>query len=127
MITRQVGVLTAACLATTGFAVAGELAPMSGHSIYLGDFTGVVYYTAEQDGYHVIATVASGAESTPIRFISTLAPGQRVVISVPQGMGEPSVDIELARDGEALRVNELVAPRAALTDDAAPGTALAAR
>jgi hypothetical protein len=126
MIMRHLGALTAACLATTGFAAAGEVAPMSGHSIYLGDFTGVVYYTAEQDGYRVVATLASGPESMPIRFVSTLAPGQRAVISVPQGLGEPSIDVELARDGEALRVSELVAPRAAPTDDA-PATALAAR
>jgi len=124
--TRNFGVLTAACLATTSFAAAGELVPVSGHSIYIGDFTGIVYYTAEQDGYRVVATLASGAESTPIRFVSTLVPGQRVVISVPQGLGEPSIDVELARDGEAMRVNELVAPRAALTGDV-QGTSLVAR
>jgi hypothetical protein len=69
--------------------------------------------------------MASGAEGTPIRFVSTLAPGDRVLISVPRGVGEPSLDVEVARDGEVLFVNEPVAPRAELTDGAAP--ALVAR
>ena len=120
---RHFAVLAVACLGT-GFAAASELTPESGHSIHLGGVSGTVYYTVEPDGFRVVATLGSG-EATPIRFVSTLASGDRVLISVPQGLGEPSLDVEVVRAGEALYVNELVAPRAGLTDDA--GTALVAR
>jgi hypothetical protein len=86
----------------SGGAAAAELAPGSGHSIHLPDFTGVIYYTIEQDGYRVVATLASGPEAPPIRFISTLGPGQRVVISVPGAAGKPSKDFEIVHDGDAL-------------------------
>ncbi|MDX8481525.1 hypothetical protein RFN28_24125 [Mesorhizobium sp. VK24D] len=59
-------------------------------------------------GYNVVATLASGAEGLPIRFSSTLRPGQRVVISVPQAIGEPSVNFEIIRDGDVLLVSEPV-------------------
>jgi hypothetical protein len=95
-----------ACLATTGFAAAGELAPATGHSIHLGRFTGAIYYTMEEDGYRVVATLASGPEDSPIRFVSTLGSGHRMLISVPQGVGEPSLEFEVVRYGDALLVSE---------------------
>ncbi|WP_331375850.1 hypothetical protein [Sinorhizobium chiapasense] len=102
-----------ALLAMTGTAAASDLTPGNGHSIHLGRFNGAVYYTVEKDGYRVVATLASGAEEQPIRFVSTLASGQRLMISVPQEIGQPSVDFEIIRDGEVLLVNE---PGAALFD-----------
>ncbi|WP_245436150.1 hypothetical protein [Mesorhizobium tamadayense] len=42
----------------------------------------------------------------PIRFGSTLRSGQRVVISVPQAAGEPSVDFEIVRDGDVILVSQ---------------------
>lgn len=81
------------------------LAPRTGHAIHLARFDGIVYYTVEQDGYRVVATLASGAEGLPIRFIATLGPGQRIVISVPQSVDQPSVDFEILRDCDALLVS----------------------
>ena len=95
-----------ACFATSGFAAAGELAPASGHGIYLGRFTGAIYYTMEEDGYRVVATLASGPENSPIRFVSTLGPGHRMLISVPQGVGEFSFKFEVVRNGDALLVSD---------------------
>ncbi|RWK44046.1 MAG: hypothetical protein EOR46_04275 [Mesorhizobium sp.] len=46
-------------------AAAAELAPGSGHSIHLAAFDGVVYYTVEQDGYRVVATLAPGGTVSP--------------------------------------------------------------
>jgi len=107
-----------ALLTATGTAAASELAPGNGHSIQLGSFNGAVYYTIEQDGYRVVATMASGAEQQPIRVVSTLAPGQRVMISVPQAVGQPSVDFEILRDGKALFVSDPdFVPAAALEND----------
>jgi hypothetical protein len=97
-------------VALTGPAAAAELAPGSGHSIRLAAFDGVVYYTVEQDGYRVVATLASNVDALPIRITSTLLPGQRAVVSVPQADGQPSLDFELLRDGDALVVIDAVAP-----------------
>lgn len=99
---------TAPCNKTskTDLAMSPVLAPLNARSIHLARFDGIVYYTVEQDGYRVVATLGSGAEDLPIRFISTLGPGQRIVISVPQSVDQPSVDFEILRDCDALLVSE---------------------
>ena len=58
------------CLAATP-GQAGELSAMEAGSVDLGGFYGVVYYTNEQDGYHVIATIAEGESGLPVRFEAT--------------------------------------------------------
>ena len=100
-----------AASALTGFLLAGvskadELLPGSGHSIQLATVNGVVYYTVEQDGYRVVATLASGPEAQPIRFVSTLGPGESVTLSVPQAAGQPSIDLEIRRNGETLLLTD---------------------
>ena len=50
--------------------------------------------------------MASGVDAMPIRFVSTLAPGQRLVISVPQAVDKPSVDFEIVRNGDLVLVTE---------------------
>ena len=91
-----------ACLATTGASAADKLLPGNGYSIHLPSFDGVAYYTVEQDGYKVVTTLASGADGVPLRLSSTLRPGQRIVISVPQSAYQPSVDIVILRDGDGI-------------------------
>jgi hypothetical protein len=49
--------------------------PVSGYGIYLGRFTGAIYYPMEKDGYRVVATLASGPEDSPVRFVSMLGLG----------------------------------------------------
>lgn len=95
-----------ACLATTGVSVAGDLAPGRARSVHLDRFDGVVYYSVEQDGYRVVATLASGADAMPIRLVATLGPGQRLVISAPRSADQPPVDFEILRKGDALLVSE---------------------
>ncbi|NNH33536.1 hypothetical protein C9413_30355 [Rhizobium sp. SEMIA 4085] len=112
--TRSSTAFAMALLATTGVAAASELAPGNGYSIHLDRFNGAVYYTVEKDGYRVVATMASGEEAQPIRFVSTLGPGQRLMISVPQAIGQPSADFEILRNGEVLLVQE---PTANLIDN----------
>jgi len=106
-----------ACMAMSGVSVAGELAPGRAHDVHLGRFDGVVYYSVEQDGYNVVATLSSGADALPIRFVSTLGPGQRLVISVPQSAEQPSIDLEILRDGEALVVSDPVSSSTAALPD----------
>src|SRR5258707_12548349 len=75
---------TTVALAFVGQAHADGLRPIEAKSIDLGKVSGVAYYTAEHDGLHVVATLAEGKAGTPIRVVSVLAPGQRVVLSTPQ-------------------------------------------
>src|SRR5215475_6571061 len=51
-------------------------------SLQLGDVSGVAYYTVQGQGYRLVVTFA-GQDSTPVRFESTLLPGQRVTMSMP--------------------------------------------
>jgi hypothetical protein len=86
---------------------AGELSAAAGESIHLGGFHGVFYYTDENDGYRVIATIAEGEAGVPVRFSATLAEGQSATISVPGELGEPSQSLEISRSGDKLTVTEV--------------------
>ncbi|MET4390702.1 hypothetical protein ABIB73_006487 [Bradyrhizobium sp. F1.4.3] len=89
-------------IASLGAAHANGLRPIAGQSINLGDMSGVAYYTVEPDGFRVVSTLAQGEAGTPIRFVSVLAPGQRVVLSTPTQAGV----LEIARDGDTLHVRQ---------------------
>jgi hypothetical protein len=89
-------------LASLGAAHANGLRPIEGRSIDLGDMSGVAYYTVEPDGFRVVTTLAQGERGTPIRFVSVLAPGQRVVLSTPQAAGA----LEISRNGDSLFVRK---------------------
>lgn len=106
---KHLSAFLTAWLAMAGISMAAELAPRNGHSIRLADFNGIVYYTVEEGNFRVVATLASGPEEMPIRFISTLTAGQSVVISVPQAVDQPSIEFEILRDGDALVVNDTLA------------------
>src|SRR6266704_6216280 len=86
---------TTVALAFVGPAHADGLRPIEAKSIDLGGVSGVAYYTVERDGFHVVATLAQGEAGTPIRVVSVLAPGQRMVLSTPQQAGA----IEISRKG----------------------------
>jgi hypothetical protein len=108
-----------------GASPAAELSPGAGHSVRLAEFAGTLYYTVEPDGFRVVATLASGAEGQPIRFESTLASGQRVIISVPRSAGEPSLDLAIARNGDTLVVTDPTA--AARSDPSSVGSEVASK
>jgi predicted aconitase len=74
---------TTVALAFVGPAHADGLRPIEAKSIDLGGVSGVAYYTVERDGFHVVTTLAEGEAGTPIRVVSILSPGQRVVLSTP--------------------------------------------
>jgi hypothetical protein len=85
---------------------AHQLAPMQAQSIELGGTTGVAYYTVGDDGFRVVATLATGEAGAPVRFIATLTPGQSVVVSVPQALHETASQLEIKRDGDIVTVSE---------------------
>ena len=89
-------------IASLTAARAEGLRPMEGKSIHLGEISGIAYYTVERDGFHVVATLAQGEAGTPIRVVSVLAPGQRVVLSTPQQADA----IEISRKGDSVLVRK---------------------
>ena len=96
--------LFAAAFGIVSLAVARAegLRPMAGKSIDLGEISGIAYYTVERDGFHVVATLAQGEAGTPIRVVSVLGPGQRVVLSTPQ----QAAAIEISRKGDSVLVRK---------------------
>jgi hypothetical protein len=87
-------------LASLGAAHADGLRPIEGKSIDLGEVSGVAYYTIESDGFHVVTTLAQGEAGTPVRVVSVLAPGQRVVFSTPHQAGA----LEISRKDDSVLV-----------------------
>ena len=93
-------------IASLTAARAEGLRPMEGKSIDLGQISGIAYYTVERDGFHVVATLAQGEAGTPIRVVSVLAPGQRVLLSTPQQAGA----IEISRKGDGVLISKANTP-----------------
>ena len=98
--------LAAIVLAVTASlpARAAELRPLQGMSLQLGELHGIAYYTVEDAGYGVVATLA-GQDSTPVRFVSMLLPGQKVVVSIPGHRGSQGQTVEFARQGHRMLVD----------------------
>ncbi|MDF2996359.1 MAG: hypothetical protein K0R27_1996 [Xanthobacteraceae bacterium] len=86
---------------------AAELQPAEPHAIEIDGVKGVAYYTVERDGYRVVATLADG-EGQPVRFVGTLAPGQKLTISVPREEGGVPVATEIARAGDKVFVTSAI-------------------
>lgn len=85
---------------------AGELRAKAGESIDLGRFHGVVYYTSEDDGYRVVATIADGEAGLPLRFQTTLADNQSATISLPGVHGAPGHSLKIRRSGNTLTLTD---------------------
>lgn len=96
----------AAALAVSSFAQAAEMRPMQATSIALGGVTGVAYYAVVEGGFEVVATLAAGEEGTPMRVVTTLVDGQKMLVSVPQAAGQEPLELEFARLGDTLSVSQ---------------------
>jgi hypothetical protein len=95
----------ALAMASLGTAHANGLRPIEAKSIDLGEVSGVAYYTVEPDGFHVVTTLAQGEAGTPIRIVSVLAPGQRVVLSTPRQANA----LEISRTSDSVLVRSAAA------------------
>jgi hypothetical protein len=82
----------------------GEIGELQAESINLGGFRGVVYCTAENGGYRVVATIAEGETGLPVRVEAILTETQKMTISVPGELGETSHVLEMSRAGGKLVV-----------------------
>ena len=83
---------------------AAEVAAYRGHPIDLGTVTGIAYFTVEQGGYHVVATLSDADGKSTVRFEAVLARGQSIVLSSPGGRGASPARIEISRVGEHVEV-----------------------
>lgn len=102
---RPTLLVAALALATAGAAHADGLRPIEARSIDLGAVTGTAYYTVDQDGYRVVATLAQGEAGTPVRFEAVLTPGQTVTLSTPADVGFAADRIEISRRNDEVLVH----------------------
>src|SRR5690348_12292448 len=75
------------------------VAPDTGLQAALGAVNVTVYYHPVAAGFQVVTTASTDQPDSVIRFVSTLAPGQDAIVSVPRGVGEPALEIRLRRVG----------------------------
>ena len=99
-------IASAVALGTIGSAQAQGLKPAEARSIDLREVSGVAYYTVERDGFHVVATLAQGNDGMPMRVESVLAPGQRIRLSVSNGVGVSPDSVEIARENDRVLVRK---------------------
>jgi hypothetical protein len=105
-------VATTAAVTLAGAAHAEALKPVHAHKVDLGSVVGVAYYTEEEDGHRLVVSLQAPDSGKPLRFVTTLAPGQQVTLSVPRSAGEPAVDVHFVRHGERIDVSSAgTAPR----------------
>lgn len=82
---------------------AAGIRPGVAQTIQIGYVSGVAYYTAENDGYHVVATL-SVAGGAPVRVAATLQPEQVVKVSVPGAVETAESAVQIARRGDTVTV-----------------------
>ena len=102
----KLGALAVGLTLAGGAAQAAELKPIQAASIFLNHVSGVAYYTVEPDGFRVVATVATGQDSAPMRVTATLTDGQKLVFSVPGPVGSSATEMEIARNGSTLSITD---------------------
>lgn len=99
--------LAAFAIAMPSMASAMELKPMQGGSFMLGDHAVSIYYTADDQDYKVVTTIAPDidTEGAPIRFVGLMQPGQTEVLSVGSfGSTNAPQTLELVHTGDSLSV-----------------------
>jgi hypothetical protein len=103
LLTSAVG-FAALSLAFCGAAHAGEIRAYAGKSIELKDVRGTVYYAPNGKAFDVVVTLDS--DGRPVRFVSSLQPGQATTVSTPGAVGETGAVVEIKREGDHLFIND---------------------
>lgn len=99
--------LAALAIALPSIASAADLQPMQGGSFTLGDHAVSIYYTADDQDYRVVTTIAPNGEiaGAPIRFVGLMRPGQTETVSVGSYETSSAPDyLELVHTGDSLSV-----------------------
>ena len=102
----------AGLVGAVGTAQGQDLLPLQAGKVSLGDFNGVAYYTVEKDGLRVVATMAQGESGISIRFVATLAPGQKTLLSIAGGVGQSEQIVELVRVNDRISISPAAAAAA---------------
>lgn len=103
--------LTAAFLSVFGLppaAGAEIISPDVGLQATLDAVNVSIYYHPTSAGYHVVITAGTEDLHSVVRFVSTLAPGQDAVVSVPRGVGQPALELRLYRVGDRVELQRPV-------------------
>jgi predicted aconitase len=103
---RIIACALALSIAAVAGAKADVIVPEAGYTIDLGPVHGVAYYTVAEDGYRLVATLASGEAGQPVRVSATLAPEQTVSVSVPAEAGAADAVVSFARRGDRIVIDE---------------------
>jgi len=83
--------------------LAAELiSPLDGFQATLGSVAVSIYSQPIHTEYQVVITAGTKEPNSAIRFVSNLAPGQGVVVSVPRGVRQPARELQLHRVGDKL-------------------------
>ncbi len=101
-------IAAAGLAAFCGLGQCEELAPYAGRTIALDDMHGTVYYATKGADFVVVATLDN--DGHPVRFVTTLQPGQTSKISTPGPADQPEKAIEFRRDGDGLSVFDQTRP-----------------
>lgn len=99
-----IGALALSLAGFAGAASAEEVAPAAAKLIDLGDVRGVAYYTVAPEGYRLVATLVANESGAPLRVTATLAPDQRIDLSVPGAYGEADSSLAFVRHGDRLEI-----------------------
>jgi hypothetical protein len=107
VVARRLGhrVFFATALLGTGLTptLAAELiSPLDGFQATLGSVAVSIYSQPIHTEYQVVITAGTKEPNSAIRFVSNLAPGQGVVVSVPRGVKQPARELQLHRVGDKL-------------------------
>lgn len=89
-------------------AAAEVIPPGAGLTATLGEVNVSVYYQPAAAGYETVVTAGTDTPGSVVRFVSTLAPGQEAVVSVPRGTSQPALELRLLRVGDRLELQRPV-------------------
>lgn len=115
---RQITAAAAIAIATTAAAdmqtidmthVVEQVAPLQAHTINMGDYTAVVYYTEMSNGnYDVVTTIGPNTDTTGAitQHRIELTPGQRYTLNVDRGF-EEDVAFNLDAESDNLTISSL--------------------
>lgn len=95
---------------------ADELTPHTGRTFELGGMNGSVYYTADDEDFRVVTTVAAEG-SAPMRHVAMLRDGQSVRLEVPGKAGSASRTLVIVRLGDRVQIVPAADLRASLLLD----------
>ncbi len=99
--TAQVGTVQAAEI------IPNELKPLQAHTVALGDYTAVVFFTVLANGKFQVITSAGpneGIEGEMIQQVELVKPGETVIYSLTTAEGKPATEFHFTAGQDRLIV-----------------------